>query len=358
MRGKGATLQKNQSFIRVFPALIVLGYMHHKKQIKHSNKHYKDFLEYRKNLSSFDKKLEAGALVHQIGSVDVERACTIVNSRISRRNRNYSIVSVITRVAAIFALPLLAFTIWSLFLQKKQVEIVENEITWQEIHSPVGLRSQVVLPDGSNLWLNAGSNIRYSIPFTRETREIELSGEAYLDVVKNGESPFVVKSENTAIEVLGTQFNVKSFPEDNHIEVALKEGRVKFRIYENGRQNKYIELKPNDYLKFDKISKSVSLDNRNIENYIAWHKNILILDETPMEEVAKLLEHWYGIKVVIGDNEINKYKFTTTFDNEPLFRVLELLELSSPQLSIKYNPGKMDKTTKKVSQSIVTITKK
>ena len=332
--------------------------MRHKKQIKYSNKHYKDFLGYRKNLSSFDKKLEAGALVHQIDLVDVEKARIIVNSRIFRRNRKYNIVSMLTRVAAIFALPLLAFTIWSLFLQKKQVEIIENEITWQEINSPVGLRSQVVLPDGSNLWLNAGSNIRYSIPFTRETREIELSGEAYLNVIKNEGSPFIVKSENTAIEVLGTQFNVKSYPEDNHIEVALKEGRVKFSICENGEQNKYIELKPNDYLRFDKVSKSVTLDKKNIENYIAWHKNILILNETPMEEVGKLLEHWYGVKVVIGDNEIKKYKFTTTFDNEPLFRVLELLELCSPNLSINYNPGKMDMTTKKASQSIVTITKK
>ena len=83
----------------------------------------------------------------------------------------------------------------------------------------------------------------------------------------------------------------------------------------------------------------------------------MILDDTPMEEVARLLEQWYGIKVILNNNEIKSYKFTTTFDNESLFRVLELLELSSP-ISIKYIPGKPDPITKKLSQSLVTITKK
>jgi ferric-dicitrate binding protein FerR (iron transport regulator) len=325
--------------------------------IKSSKADFNKFIEYRKGLSAFDKKTEAAGLIEQIREVDVERAYYIVSERISRKNNKINIFTVITRVAATLTLPLLAFTIWSLFFQNTEVQTVvqqADEITWQQINSPLGMRSHIVLPDGTNLWLNAGSNIRYSIPFTGKTREIELEGEAFLDVYKNMHAPFIVNMGNTKIEVTGTQFNVKSYPGSKQIEVALKEGNINFLTHNIKRP---VLLKPNDYLQFDKNKNSISLSNKDIKKYIAWHENIMILDDTPMPEVARLLEQWYGIKVIIGNEEILKYKFTTTFDNEPLFRVLELLELSSP-ISIKYSPGKPDKVTKKLSQSIVTITKK
>jgi len=87
-------------------------------------------------------------------------------------------------------------------------------------------------------------------------------------------------------------------------------------------------------------------------------KNIIIFDETPMPEVAKTLERWYGVEVVVADAEINKYRFNTTFENESLFRVLELLELSSPAIKIKYTPGKINRQTNIATPSTVTITKK
>jgi ferric-dicitrate binding protein FerR (iron transport regulator) len=111
-------------------------------------------------------------------------------------------------------------------------------------------------------------------------------------------------------------------------------------------------------MNFDKKAKTVALENTNIGKYIAWHQNIMILDDTPMTELAGLLEQWYGVKVVVADEEINRYKFTTTFDNEPLHRVLELLEISSPGIKISYTMGKPIEGTKKFSPSVVTITKK
>jgi ferric-dicitrate binding protein FerR (iron transport regulator) len=315
------------------------------------------FIEYRKRLPAFDKKTEAAGLIEQIREVDVDKAYYKVSERISNKHNKINIFTIITRVAAILTLPLLAFTIWSLFFHKTEVQTIAqrtDEVTWQQIHSPLGMRSQIVLPDGTNMWLNAGSNVRYSIPFTGKTREIALEGEAFLDVFKNLHAPFIVNMENTKIEVIGTQFNVKSYPGTKQVEVALKEGNINFLT---PNEKKPVRLKANDYLQFDMSKNSVSLDNRDIKKYIAWHENVMILDDTPMAEVARLLEQWYGVKVILGSEEIKKYKFTTTFDNEPLFRVLELLELSSP-ISIKYTPGKPDKVTKKLSQSIVTITKK
>jgi transmembrane sensor len=329
--------------------------------IKQSESEFKNFIESRKGLSPFNKKLEAAKLIDQATSVDVDKAYHTVNRRINQEKTVYRIYTTLTRIAAVLTLPLLAFTIWTLFFQESKqmpVELAQNEITWQEIHSPVGMRSHVVLPDGTNLWLNAGSQLRYSIPFIRENREVELSGEAFLDVVKNEQSPFVVRTENTSVEVLGTQFNVNAYPETEQIQITLKEGKVKFRFQGDDGVFKYSELKSNDLLEFDKTDKTVIRENTNIEKYIAWHQNIMILDDTSMPELAGLLEQWYGVKVVIASEEIRRYKFTTTFDNEPLHRVLELLEISSPGVKIRYTMGKPIKDSKKFSPSVVTFTKK
>ena len=329
--------------------------------IKQSESEFKSFIEYRKGLSPFDKKLEAAKLIDQTASVDVDKAYHTVSNKINQGNKTINIFTTLTRIAAVLTLPLLAFTIWSLFIQENKqapVELVQNEITWQDIHSPVGMRSHVVLPDGTNLWLNAGSHLRYGIPFTRQNREVELTGEAFLDVAKNEESPFVVKTAGTEVEVLGTQFNVNAWPEKEQIQVALKEGKVKFRFAGDEGTSKYCELQPNDFMEFDKSEKTVTRNNTSIEKYIAWHQNIMILDDTPMPELAGLLEKWYGVKVVITNEEIKRYKFTTTFDNEPLHRVLELLQISSPGIKIRYTMGKPIEGTKKFSPSVVTITKK
>jgi ferric-dicitrate binding protein FerR (iron transport regulator) len=255
-------------------------------------------------------------------------------------------------------LPLLAFTIWSLFFQEKPTELVQNEITWHEIQTPAGMRSHVVLPDGTDLWLNAESKIKYSIPFTRENRQVELTGEAFLKVVKNEKAPFIVNAGTASVKVLGTQFNVKAYPEDEQLEVALAEGSVEFTGTTTDGKKAETTLVPNDFLAMNIATGRVRLENKNLNKHISWVKNIIVFDETPMPEVAKTLERWYGVKVIIADAEINKYRFTTTFENESLFRVLELLELSSPAIKIKYTPGKMNRQTNIATPSTVTITKK
>jgi ferric-dicitrate binding protein FerR (iron transport regulator) len=331
--------------------------MLNEKQTKNTNQSIENFLEYRKGLSDSDNNIEAGLLVEEIQSVNVDEAYNEVSSRINRRFSLNRTITIITRIAAVFTIPLLAFTIWSLMVNSNMSGLAENKTTWHEIQSPVGMRSHIVLPDGTDLWLNAGSKIKYAIPFIKESRKIDLSGEAFLHVVKNEKSPFLVNAGNTEVKVLGTQFNIKSYPEDKHIEVALEEGSIEFSFTRNNGQKASTKLKPNDYLILNKKSTRATIENKNIEKYISWRQNIMILDETPMLEVAKILERWYGVKVVITDNEIKKYKFTTTFENETLHRVLELLEISSP-ISIKYTLGKINKKSKIPSPSIVTISKK
>lgn len=335
--------------------------MHENKPIKNTGRKIEKFIEFRTGLSSDDKKLEAGLLLEEIKKVDVDNAYHKVSSRINTQSQITRIITIITRIAAVLTIPLLAFTIWSLFLQQDKTttsELAQNEITWHEIQSPAGMRSHVVLPDGTDLWLNAESKIKYSIPFTRENRQVELSGEAFLKVVKNKNASFIVNAGAASVKVLGTQFNVKAYPDEENLEIALKEGSVEFTGYLTDGKRATAIMAPNDFLAMNKTTGQVKLQNKNLNKYISWVKNTIIFDETPMPEVAKTLERWYGVKVVIADTEINKYRFTTTFENESLYRVLELLELSSPAIKIKYTPGKMNKQTNIASPSTVTITKK
>lgn len=332
--------------------------MYENKLIKNIELKIEKFIEFRTGLSSEDKKMEAGLLVEEIKSVDIDSAYQKVNSRIKTQSQTIRIITIVTRIAAVLTLPLLAFTIWSLFFQEKPTELAQNEITWHEILSPAGMRSHVVLPDGTDLWLNAESKIKYSIPFIRENRKVELSGEAFLKVVKNEKAPFMVKAGAAEVKVLGTQFNVKAYPDDELLEIALTEGSVEFTGTTSDGKKAEAKLIPNDFLAMNKTTGKVRLENKNLNNHISWVKNIIIFDETPMPEVAKTLERWYGVKVLVPDAEINKYRFTTTFENESLFRVLELLELSSPSIKIKYTPGKINRQTNIATQSTVTITKK
>ncbi len=332
--------------------------MYVNKSIKNSGLKIEKFLEFRNGLSPDDKKLEAGLLIDEIKTVDVDRAYHKVSYRIKTQSQSTRIISIITRIAAVFSLPLLVFTVWSLFFQENSRQLAENEITWQEIQSPAGMRSHVVLPDGTELWLNADSKIKYGIPFIRSNRQVELTGEAFMKVVKNEKAPFIVHAGTASVKVLGTQFNVKAYPDEEQVEIALLEGSVEFLGTTVDGKKAEATLIPNDFLVLDKQTGNIRLENRNLDKYISWHQNVLIFDDSPMPEVAVALERWYGVKVIVADPEINKYRFTTTFENESLFRVLELLELSSPAIKINYTSGKINKQTNIASPSTVTITKK
>ncbi|GAP69307.1 FecR family protein [Bacteroidales bacterium 6E] len=331
------------------------------KHIKKSDSIFIQFIEYRKSLTPFEMKMEAAKLINQTDSVDLNKAYHNVYDKINLKTNFNVIYTTLTRIAAVLTLPLLAFTIWSLFFQDSLQQsdlIARNNISIQEIHSPIGMRSYVVLPDSTCLWLNSGSYLRYGIPFIRENRVVELIGEAFLDVARNDDSPFVVKANGAEVEVLGTRFNVNAWPNSNVISVVLKEGSINFKFQVEEGIFKRTELKPNDYLQFDTNDNKIAVENTNIEKYIAWHQNIMILDDTPMTELAEMLSKWYGVRVVIASEEIKRYKFTTTFDNEPLHRVLELLEISSPGIKFHYSTGKPIEGTKQFTLPLITITKK
>lgn len=187
----------------------------------------------------------------------------------------------------------------------------------------------VVLADGSTVKMNSGSSLQYPERFTPGTREVYLSGEAFFEVKKDPQHPFIVHTEQLAVKVLGTAFDVKAYPNDAFTETTLIRGKVSISIKSDAAQT--FVLKPND--KFTLIGGKASMSqlthfdgtDRIIET--AWTNNELIYKNDSFEEIAKLFERWYGIKITFKEPELKALRFTGHVDKETLAEALDVLKL-------------------------------
>ncbi len=331
--------------------------MNHKRgNTNEPTKPIKEFMNSKKKLSQAENIVKTAILIDKISEINVNSAFLEVENRINKGNKIIQFYSQFSKYAAILILPLTFVIIWNLWLNKPTD--YAGILTVQEINCPVGMRSQVSLPDGTKIWLNSESTIKYTLPFVRKTRKVELIGEAFLEVEPNKKSPFIIQSDNIKVNVVGTKFNFKSYPEDNNIEVTLKEGKINLNILDGSKKSNNIELKPSEHFNYNKKTIKASITTTEIEKFIRWRNNILVFENTPMSELEKTLERWYGVEITISDKEIEEYRFTTTFENESLHQVLELLELSSPTIRIDYKPGFYNAKTNELLKSKITITKK
>jgi ferric-dicitrate binding protein FerR (iron transport regulator) len=238
---------------------------------------------------------------------------------------------------------------------KKQSESIQNNLS--EISTHNGSKTNVVLPDGTTVKLNAGSKLTYDKNYGNTIREVNLSGEAFFDVVKNKEKPFIIHTKKIDIKVLGTIFNVKSYP-DEKTETSLVRGSIEVTFKDKSSEK--IILKPNEKLIVadDKLSlksaKTKSLkqtfapnvaishlnytqeDSTIIET--AWVQNKLIFRNETFKQLALRMERWYNVAIRFGDSGIENLSFTGIFENETIQQALDALQLSGKfNYSIKEN---------------------
>jgi transmembrane sensor len=324
------------------------------KNDQKNSSHFYHLLEKRISHDIEAQISEASHLIAEIDTIDSKTAYSKVAEKINHSQKSVFFLNTLIRIAAALFIPALIASLW-LYYQPK-TSVISLPFAMQEISSPPGVRSKIVLPDGSDVWLNAGSTLKFRVPFDNFSRDVSLTGEAFFDVKKNPDSPFIVQSGTATVKVYGTRFNCKAFSEENNIEVVLEEGKVSLTI--DGTE-KMIEkiMKPGDRAVIDKTDNQTKVTNEKIEKYIAWHNGKLVFDETPMQEVATQLARWYGVDVSIDDPHIMKYRITTTFDNESLQQVLELLRISSP-IDIQYVPATIDNKTQEQTKSKVLFSRK
>lgn len=191
-----------------------------------------------------------------------------------------------------------------------------------------GVKGVVELPDGSKVWLNSASYIVCPQKFSDKVREIELEGEGYFEVVPNKEWPMLVKtSKDYTVKVTGTTFNLSSYNDDDKLVITLISGEVSL-INNKRKRNNEIKMVPNQELTI-LSEKSKLKENANTVKSTAWKDGLLLFDNTPMREVIKKIERWYGVNIIVKDSKIYDYRFTAKFKSESVSQVLEILKLSS-----------------------------
>jgi len=212
-----------------------------------------------------------------------------------------------------------------------------------------GSKSKLQLPDGTQVWLNSGSNLSYDNDFGTTTRQVKLCGEAFFDVVKDNAHPFIIQTSTVEIRVLGTAFNVRSYPEEKATATSLIRGAVEIVLKSNA--DKKIFLKPNEKLivsndsswfEKDSVRPAIThlkptvmtltqvhhLDRDSIASEVQWTRNKLVFDGETLSEVALKLERWSGVKVTIEGEELKNTEYTGVFSDDNLTDVLVALQLS------------------------------
>ena len=175
---------------------------------------------------------------------------------------------------------------------------------------PYGKTSEIILPDGTHVFLNAGSRLIYPDFFVDKTREVFLVGEAYFEVKHNEKQPFVVQTTDIRVRVLGTQFNVSAYPSDNIIETVLTEGKVRLEQNSTGMFSQTTDLMPGQLAAFSKTERTTRLEEVDIENYTLWTEGLLKFESTDLSRVVKRLERYFNIRFRYEDPFLGGIKIT------------------------------------------------
>jgi ferric-dicitrate binding protein FerR (iron transport regulator) len=197
-------------------------------------------------------------------------------------------------------------------------------------HSPKGSVSEMILPDGSVIFLNADSRIRYSVDGKNGNREVFLEGEAWFEVEKNENKPFVVHTPFYKVNVTGTQFNVKAYPTDDEVTTTLEEGQVAIQSTENMKLAEDVILKPGEQVVMNKTSKEMVIKTVNTQWFTSWKDNKLIFVNMNLKDLVVLLERKYGVDIEIKNREILDLHFDGTIKNETIIEFLEIVKKTLP----------------------------
>jgi transmembrane sensor len=279
------------------------------------------------------------------------------------------------RIAAGWAAFLAIGSLSTMFIMSQRERKASSSVC--VISTPLGSRSQITLPDGTQVWLNAGTTIRYPGKFSGNQRDLYLSGEAFFKVKTDKNRPFIVHTAKLNIKAIGTAFNVKAYPSENKVSTTLVEGIVKLEDYGTSEKKFTYTLKPNQKLTYYtsepkkeeevtgkiKTTEKILLKESSIstpvivskiidtKHFTSWKDKRWIIDGENLDDLAIMLERRYDIKVNIASEELKIYKFSGTIENETMEQVLNYLSITTPlkyeikkgQVTLRINKSTRDK---------------
>jgi ferric-dicitrate binding protein FerR (iron transport regulator) len=310
-----------------------------------------------------DSKWMYNDVIEKIGILEGGRLPVNGSSKESKKTGYFSII---WRYAAVFILAFGLSWLVRLYLwNRPETQVMAYQIQTMEV--PYGSKSHIILPDGSVVTLNSGSNLKYSSSdFNSGSRSVALTGEGFFNVTKDSLRPFYVNTPGIKVKVLGTTLNVKAYPDENTEEATLVSGKAEiYPISDKQEKGKPLALKPNQkavFLKSENLFltndktivspestpvklKTVSLQSSSkTEQTISWKENKLIFDNESFSSLVIRIERWYNVKILVNNPELNSARFSGKFDKETLEQVLNALVLVTP---FKY----------RIKQNLITISK-
>lgn len=179
------------------------------------------------------------------------------------------------------------------------------------VEAPLGSKTKLFLPDGTLVWLNAGSRMTYSQGFGVDNRKVELEGEGYFEVKRNEKIPFFVKTKDLQLQVLGTKFNFRDYPEDHEVVVSLLEGKV--GLNNLLREEKEAVLSPDERAVLNKANGLLTVESVTASNASQWTDGYLFFDEELLPDIAKELERSYNVKIHIANDSLKTFRFYGNF---------------------------------------------
>lgn len=202
-----------------------------------------------------------------------------------------------------------------------------HESDYESLKAPDKTAS-LVLPDGTTVWLNARSKIKYAPGFSADRREVYLEGEAFFDVTEDASRPFIVYTQDIQIRVLGTAFTVKSYLDDRTSEAILVRGKVTVSSKALLTEDR-LQMNPNERVVFSRETKDLTLTKVNADDFVLWKSGTLRFENEPIDNVIRSLERWYGVTISVSDNLDSSCRLTARIENETLEEMLELLKSST-----------------------------
>lgn len=237
------------------------------------------------------------------------------------------------KYAAVVLITLLSYTLIKDSFNNK---VQEQKLAF-ETYVPKGQKSEVKLPDGTVIILNADSRLKYFSDF-KDNRKVYLQGEGFFHVAHQLDHPFRVETDFYTTKVLGTQFNLMAYENMSHVKTTLESGSVLIEKGVGGELMELAILKPGEEFVFDVETEKYKVQKANVANVLSWQDNMLVFDNVPLQEIVKALERHFDASISINDKELSQIRYRGKFkNNETLAEVLDIISMTTP---IKYSNKK------------------
>ena len=269
-------------------------------------------------LDSDERHVKEFMALHKLHDISVLNQPKFGQNQVKKKGMAFSRITIeLVKVAAVALMLIGGKFLFDTIMQ------TEESLQYQTLYIPAGQRAELILPDSSRVWLNAHSKLIYPVSFQKDKREVRLDGEAYFDVKHNESSPFVVKTKEMDIKVLGTEFNVSAYSETPELKIALLKGHVELQPTDFSRT--YL-MQPGEQIWY-KEGRYVAYRIKDMD-YFRWKEGLLCFNNQPIKEIMEKLQLYYDIRIEVGNRPFLHERYSGKFRvKDGVEQVLKVLQL-------------------------------